>query len=151
MIEPPSLQERGWGEGHSAPHALLELCNAHPAAYAVAMSPHPAMSFWSRPLLLALLVLGLIAAPVLVAMGNTYEAAHGETAEQHDHAPDAHDDGGDLLHAVAHCATCGAHTPGLPPIAAIFASLPAAQPDIVLSDAAPPRAPDTLLRPPISA
>ncbi|MCD9006842.1 hypothetical protein LDO31_11455 [Luteimonas sp. XNQY3] len=106
---------------------------------------------WSRRLLMALLVLGLIAAPVLVAMGNTYEAAHGETAEQHDHAPDAHDDGGDLLHAVAHCATCGAHTPALPPMPSLLAPLAMAHPALPAFEAAPARVPDTLLRPPISA
>ncbi|MET0329389.1 MAG: hypothetical protein ABW163_11570 [Luteimonas sp.] len=115
------------------------------------MCRRPARSFWSRPLMLALLVLGLVVAPVLVAMGNTYEAAHGETAAQHDRAPEAHEDGGDLLHAVAHCATCGAHTPGLPPLAAALAPVPAVHPETACSDAAPPRAPDALLRPPISA
>lgn len=117
----------------------------------MAMSPRPARSFWSRPLMLALLVLGLVVAPVLVAMGTTYEAAHGETAEQHDHAPEAHDDGADLLHAVAHCATCGAHTPGLPPLTTPIVAMPAVHPGLRPSVTAPPRAPDTLLRPPISA
>jgi len=106
---------------------------------------------WSRRLLLALLVLGLIAAPVLVAMGNTYEAAHGETAEQHDHAPETHDDGGDLLHAVAHCATCGAHTPALPPVPALLAPLAMSHPALSAFDAAPAHVPESLLRPPISA
>lgn len=106
---------------------------------------------WSRRLLLTLLMLGLIAAPVLVAMGNTYEAAHGETVEQHDHAPQAHDDGGDLLHAVAHCATCGAHTPALPPVPALLAPLAISHPALPAFDAAPTRVTDTLLRPPISA
>gem|GEM_PF-912298 len=115
------------------------------------MSRRPTRPLWSRPLMLALLVLGLVVAPVLVAMGNTYEAAHGETAEQHDHAPEAHDDGADLLHAVAHCATCGAHTPGLPPLATPIAAMPGVHPDLRPIDAAPLRAPDSLLRPPISA
>jgi hypothetical protein len=129
----------------------LELCNAQPGHYPARMFRRHAPSFWSRPLMLALLVLGLVVAPVLVAMGNTYEAAHGETAEQHDHAPEAHDDGADLLHAVAHCATCGAHTPGLPPMASLIAPIPNVHPEAALRDAAPPRAPETLLRPPISA
>lgn len=115
------------------------------------MSARPTRSFWSRPLLLALLVLGLIAAPVLVAMGNTYEAAHGETVEQHDHAPDAHDDGDDLLHAVAHCATCGAHTPALPPVASWLAPQVMSHPALPACGSAPARAPESVLRPPISA
>ncbi|VXB19161.1 conserved hypothetical protein [Luteimonas sp. 9C] len=108
-------------------------------------------SFWSRPLMLALLVLGLVVAPVLVAMGNTYEVAHGETAEQHDHAPEAHEDGGDLLHAVAHCATCGAHTPALPPVSSLLTPPALVHPALPAFDAVPARVPDSLLRPPISA
>ena len=137
--------------GRPGRNDVLELCNASRGHYPHAMVRRPARSFWSRPLMLALLVLGLVVAPVLVAMGNTYEAAHGESAEQHDHAPEAHDDGADLLHAVAHCATCGAHTPGLPPLAAPIAATPAVHPDMLAIDAAPLRAPDSLLRPPISA
>ena len=105
---------------------------------------------WSRRLLLALLVFGLMAAPVLVAMGNTYEAAHGETAEQHDHASDTHEDGGDLLHAVAHCATCGAHTPAFPPVASLLAPLAMPHPALPVSESALARVPDSLLRQPIS-
>ncbi|MGO3127479.1 MAG: hypothetical protein ACTIJY_05365 [Luteimonas sp.] len=112
-------------------------------------SPNPLS--WSRRLLLALLVFGLMTAPVLVAMGNTYEAAHGETAEQHDHAPEAHEDGGDLLHAVAHCATCGAHTPALPSVPSLLAPLAMSHPALSANEAAPARGPDSLLRPPISA
>lgn len=115
------------------------------------MPRRPARSPWSRSLLLALLVLGLIAAPVLVAMGNTFNAAHGETAEQHDHAPDAHDNGGDLLHAVAHCASCGAHTPALPPVLSLLAPLVMPHPALPACGSARARAPDSDLRPPISA
>ncbi|MDR6992236.1 hypothetical protein [Luteimonas sp. 3794] len=111
----------------------------------------PTLLPWPRRLLMALLVLGLMAAPVLVAMGNSYEAAHGETAEQHDHAAEAHDNGGDLLHAVAHCATCGAHTPAPPPVAPLIAPLAMSHPALPAFEAAPARETDSLLRPPISA
>ena len=106
---------------------------------------------WSRRLLLALLVLGLAIAPVLVAMGNTYELVHGETAAEHDATAHAHADDGDLLHAVAHCAGCGAHTPAPPPVLPALAPLVLVRPAYPHPGDAPTRRHERLLRPPIAA
>ncbi|KLI98993.1 hypothetical protein [Luteimonas sp. FCS-9] len=114
------------------------------------MHAFPTRPTWSRRLLLALLMLGMALAPVLVAMGNTYELVHGETAAQHD-AAHAHGDDGDLLHAVAHCAGCGAHTPGLPPAPPMLGTLAIVQPACPDPGDAPARMPERLFRPPIVA
>jgi len=109
----------------------------------------------ARLLWLALLVLGLIGAPVLAAVGSTHDLFHDADASAHTHAIEhaaADDDGaGGLLHAAMHCATCGGHTSALPPTPAMIGLVPAQSFDAVPVDAAPTRRPDTLLRPPISA
>lgn len=109
----------------------------------------------SRLLWLALLVLGLIGAPVLSAVGATHDLFHDADASAHTHAIEhaaADDDGaGGLLHAAMHCATCGGHTSALPPTPAMLGHGPAQSFDAVPVDAAPTRRPDSLLRPPISA
>lgn len=107
----------------------------------------------SRLLWLALLVLGLIGAPVLSAVGATHDLFHDADAAAHthtlDHADD--DDAAGLLHAAMHCATCGGHTSALPPAPAMLGLVPAQAFDAAPVEAAPTRRPDTLLRPPISA
>ena len=105
-----------------------------------------------RPLLLALLVLGLVCAPVLSAIGNTHDLLHDAAAGAHAHdAAHVSESGKDgLLHAAMHCATCGAHVPALPPQPVVFSPVGVAHPDLARPKAAPARAPDTLLRPPIS-
>lgn len=108
----------------------------------------------ARLLWLALLVLSLIGAPVLAAVGSTHDLFHDADAGAHTHAIEhaAADDGaGGLLHAAMHCATCGGHTSALPPTPAMLGHVPAQSFDTGPVAAAPTRRPDSLLRPPISA
>ncbi|WP_101926268.1 MULTISPECIES: DUF2946 family protein [Luteimonas] len=121
------------------------------------MFRRPTPAHWTRLLLLALLVLGVIGAPVLAAIGSTHDLFHdaGRTAHTHDigHADAGDEDDGaaGLLHAAMHCATCGGHTSALPATPTMIGPASAQPFEAAVAHTAPTRRPDSLLRPPISA
>lgn len=111
-----------------------------------------------RLLALGVLLLGVIAQPVMAAVGDVHEIGHGASLHAHAdrHADNESDDGGGedgpgLLHALMHAGHCCGHATAMP------VSLPA-WPALALPEPAPRFLPllharpggDRLLRPPIA-
>lgn len=112
----------------------------------------------TRLALVALLAFGVVAAPALSFAAEAHESvAHADDHADADDATHEHADAGtgcneDTLHLVMHLATCCGHACALLPTAWPTQAHAHAAPPAVHADAcAVERAPEHLLRPPISA
>ncbi len=116
----------------------------------------PSVTPLLRLLALALLVFGVMVAPVASALGDVHALAHGHAgahgAEPHEAGGGADDDAGDLLHALMHSGHCHGHG-GVLPMAAMAWVLPAPVQGVPPGRVAQLRSqpPENLLRPPIAA
>lgn len=138
-----------------------QLCNAGAVATLPCMSGarRHRLHRIARLVLVALLAIGIVAAPALsfaaeahdaVAHAGDHDGDDGATHE-HDDAP-ARDGDGRVLHAVMHLATCCGHACAMLPTAwqATFHVLPT-QLAARVDAPAPEHAPERPLRPPIAA